>query len=307
MPSILQWFTGNRDPSIAETLTIAGVAKDLTGCTVKFKMRAVGSSTLKVDAAATIVTPAAGTVRYDWAAADVDTAATYLVWWEVTTTATGKTQDMGEAIIQILAHADGTNNYVGLEEFKTTLEMSAETFADADIMVALSAGSEKVEDITGRRFYADSDATQVRYYTPTNSDYLNIDDVITITSLKTDDAGDGTFENTWVANTDFIREPLNAAADGRPWERLSAHPSGGFSFPTSYPRAVEITGKFGWTTVPSTVKTATSILAHRYLKRLRETPLGIAGIGLDGAAVRIVSVDPDVRELLEPFIRRRFA
>jgi hypothetical protein len=45
-------YVANRNPSITDTITVDGVAQDLTGCTVKFKMRAVGSSTLKVDAAA---------------------------------------------------------------------------------------------------------------------------------------------------------------------------------------------------------------------------------------------------------------
>lgn len=303
MPSILQWFVGNRDPSIAETLTIAGVAKDLTDCTVRFKMREAQSSVLVVDQAATIVTPLAGQVRYDWLAADVDTAGTYLVWWEVTTTASGKTQDMGEALIQILPHSDGTNNYVGLEEFKTTLEMAAETFADADITVALAAASRGVDKICGRRFYPDADATQVRYYSPMRPDYLQVDDIITITSLKTDPGGDGTFEETWTLNTDYTRQPLNAAADGEPWTCLRAHPLGSFYFPTAYPRTVELTGKFGWATIPPAIKQGTTLGAHRLLKRAREVPFGIAGIGLDGSAVRIVSQDPDVVALVSHYDR----
>ena len=305
MPNLLTWFQGNRNPSISETITTGGgTAFDLTNSTVKFKMRAIGSATLKVDAAAVIVSAAAGTVRHDWLAADVDVASPYLVWWEITTA--GKTQDMNEALVDFLAHAPVARDYVELEDLKKTLRLDGLSDLDLDIREVITTASRKAEDHCERRFWADTDANQVRYYTPSDTNILDIDDIVTITSIKTDDSGDGTYENTLAVNTDFIREPLNAAADGRPWERISVHPTGTHFFPTSYPRSVEITGKFGWLAVPSTVKTATKLIAHRYVKRLRETPLGIAGFGMDGAVVRIMSVDPDVAELLEPYLRRRF-
>src|SRR4051794_37542646 len=106
------WSVGNRNPSITETITSGGSPVNLASATVKFKMRALNSSILKVDAAAVVVTPASGTVRYDWAAADVDTAGNYLVWWEVTDVATGNKQDMNEAIIEFRAHSPLTNGYV---------------------------------------------------------------------------------------------------------------------------------------------------------------------------------------------------
>ena len=42
-------YTGNRSPLLLDSITSDGVAVDLTGATVKFQMRAVGSTTLKVD------------------------------------------------------------------------------------------------------------------------------------------------------------------------------------------------------------------------------------------------------------------
>ena len=294
---------GNRSPSLADTIRVDGVAFDLTGSTVKFKMRAEGSSTLKVDTAAVVVLAAAGTVRYDWAALDVDTAGDYLFWWEVTLPS-AKTQDTPEFELVISEHVPSSPSlYVQVEEFKSTIELSGTSFSDEDVKVALRSACRAIDEICGRRFYPDADAAQVRYYSPDNYWTLYVDDIVTVTTLKTDDGGDGTFENTWTLNTDYIREPLNAAADSQPFTKLCVHPTGTHFFPVNFPRSVELTGKFGWPSVPAQVEEATGLLAHRLIKRARQAPFGISGMGIDGVAVRIMMNDPDVMMLLRPFMR----
>lgn len=304
MPDIPALYVGNKNPSITETITIDGVPKDLTGHTVKLKMRLANSSTLKVNADALVVSAVAGTVRYDWTGTDTDTAGNYLLWWEVTTTAGGNVQDVGEAFVQILAHAPVSQDYVEFEELKSTLTLQGASFADLDVKIAISSASRAIDELTDRRFYPDADAAQVRYYSPEWADVLYVDDIVTITSLKTDDAGDGTFENTLVLNTDYTREPLNAALDGEPYTCLRIHPLSSREFPIMYPRTVELTGKFGWLVPPAPIKQATTILAHRLLKRAREVPFGVSGVGIDGSVVRIMAQDPDVVSLVQPYSRR---
>lgn len=199
------------------------------------------------------------------------------------------------------------NEYVTPASLKATLELTAETYADADINVALEAASRAIDDHTNRRFYADADALQVRVYSPVARDLLRIDDLTTLTTLKTDPSGDLVFEEAWVLNTDFVLEPLNPPLiDGtskEPWTLIRVHPSGSFVFQIKYPRTAQVTGKFGWAVVPPVVKAATTILAGRYLRRARETPLGVLGLGLDGTAVRISRSDPDVATLLARLVR----
>lgn len=72
-------------PAIVATLQDAnGTAIDLTGASVRFHMRAIGSNQTTVDAAATVVTPLSGIVRYAWDAADTDTVGSYQAEFEVT-------------------------------------------------------------------------------------------------------------------------------------------------------------------------------------------------------------------------------
>jgi len=72
-------------PAIQATLKdVDGNVVDLSGATVRFHMRKQGSTTAKVDAAATIVDDVGGIVRYNWTSANTDTVGTYQAEFEVT-------------------------------------------------------------------------------------------------------------------------------------------------------------------------------------------------------------------------------
>lgn len=193
------------------------------------------------------------------------------------------------------------NEYVTSGELKATLSLTGETFADADIAVAVESASRAVDDLCGRRFYKDASAV-ARYYTPPSPRVLVIDDMVTLTSVKLDTDGDGTFGTTWTSGTEFVPLPLNAAADGKPYTRLEVRAHSSAYFRQGYDKSVEVTAIFGWDAVPPAVENATSILATILLKRMREAPFGVVALGVDTAA-RLASSDPHVRMLLDPYRR----
>lgn len=307
MTDLQIFFVGNRDPDLTGTITTDGTPDgtvlNLTSSTVKLKMRAVGSTTLKVNTAATIVSAAAGSVSYPWAAIDVDTAGYFLCSWETTTAGTILESD--EFLIEIRAHSPLTRAYLELEEMRQALSQTG-TYADPSFRRAILAASRSIDNECGRRFWLDADANQVRYYTPSATGLVFVDDLAVLTSLGVDQGGDGTFEETWVASTEYLAEPMNAVGDGRPYTRIVTPSYGTKSFALGS-RSVKVTGQFGWPSVPDPIVQATSILAARLQKRERETPLGVAGTGFDGGAVRVPKVDPDVMQLIGPYVKHTIA
>lgn len=83
--SDLTFVQSDDAPSVSGILTdAAGVAINLTTATsVRFQMRLLTDYRFTVDALATVVSPATGSVRYDWAAGDLVTAGDYEMRWRI--------------------------------------------------------------------------------------------------------------------------------------------------------------------------------------------------------------------------------
>ena len=193
-------------------------------------------------------------------------------------------------------------NYLSRDDLKNTVSLGG-SYADPDIDRALAAASRAVDDACNRRFYPDANANSVRYYTPQAFDRILIDDLLTFTSLKTSQFGDGTFTTTWTLNNTIVLEPLNASADGWPYTRIKLNPWRALlGFPHWAPRSVELTGKFGWAAPPAPIVQATGLVAKRLLERSKSA-VGI--VITTEMATRISSSDPDVRTLLSTYIREQ--
>lgn len=204
----------------------------------------------------------------------------------------------------VVSTGGGPPSYVTVPALKASLAMTGQTYADADMQTAVDAASRAVDWATHRRYYLDPDPTQVRYYTATSWRYLQIDDISVLTSVAVDRTGTGTWAEVWTAGTQYVAEPFNAPADFRPYERLTVRYLSTSFWPTLIQQGVKVTGQFGWAVLPEDIKAATSILASKLLRRVREAPFGVVTLGIDqAAAMRIARTDPDVYSLIQPYNR----
>jgi hypothetical protein len=200
-----------------------------------------------------------------------------------------------------------SNCYPTLDEFKAYLFPAGNAGAseDPEMEAAITAACRSVDVYCARRFYVDT-STSARYYpTPGWRDIVPVDDFSTTTGLtvKADTNDNGTYDQTWTINTDFIVEPVNSEADGitgLPYTTI--RPLRTLSWPTrgDRPYPIEVTAKWGWAAVPSAVKQASLIKAARVYRRAK-TPDGFAA-GESFGAIRVSNrEDPDVAMLLGPY------
>ncbi|MEU5721575.1 hypothetical protein ABZ783_07110 [Micromonospora sp. NPDC047738] len=184
--------------------------------------------------------------------------------------------------------------YVSAEDLKSFVRV-ADAVDDPQVALAVEAASRAV-DSQCRRQFGKVDAPAARRYTAQlecGRWVVDIDDLMSTTGLAVTVPG-GTV-------TGYDPEPVNAAADGRPWTRLVIS---GSRLPTGAANEVTVTAAWGWTAVPEAVKQATLLQASRFLAR-RDSPYGIAGSPDAGSEVRLLArVDPDVAVILGPYVRR---
>lgn len=174
-----------------------------------------------------------------------------------------------------------------------------DTKDDDAIDDAIEAASRMIDGLTSRAFYQAVD--EARYFTAEDSGYLEVDDLVSVTTLETDSDGDRTYEDSW-ASTDYDLEPYNGAAKGLPYTSIAITPAGRYGFPVGTARGVKITGTWGWPSVPHAIRDATIIQAIRLLKR-KDAPFGVSGSPDLGLMQSIPKVDPDVAAMVAPYRR----
>ena len=195
-----------------------------------------------------------------------------------------------------------SQGYTTLSEVKSILRITDEV-DDSLLETCIEASSRQIDTHCERVF---TSGTATRLFAPQDAYVTAIDDLVSLTSLKTSSSADSVFDITW-ASTDYQLEPLNGVSGGVYTPYTSIRAVGDYTFPTAYEEAtVEVTGVFGYATaIPTDVKQACNLMAIRQYKRY-DSPLGVAGFG-DIGVVRVSRVDPDIESLLAPYRKMRFA
>ena len=190
-----------------------------------------------------------------------------------------------------------TNGYCTLADLKARIftdTPSVDAARDALIEGTIEAASRWIDTWTGHQFFA---TTATRYFTADHRDWLPVPDLLTVTTLKTDDDGNRVYETTWAA-TDYDLHPFN----NPPYQWIELPPNGLKTFPL-YARGVEIAGTWGYASAtPDAVNEACLLLAARLWKR-KDTILGVSGVSQLGQLTVKVPVDDDIRGLLAAYMR----
>lgn len=166
---------------------------------------------------------------------------------------------------------------------------------DATYFDRLAAAASRVVDEhcgrNGSRQFGQVDEPEARTYT-SGARRVSIDDLMTTTGLVVD--VDGTPYVEPVAGWASLLWPANAPQRGRPWERLTLGTC-------HIGSVVTVIGRWGWSSIPDGVVTATLLQGHRLHIR-RDSPYGVAGTFAEGSEMRLLArVDPDVKVALAPY------
>lgn len=187
------------------------------------------------------------------------------------------------------------NGYCTLADLKTRFDVLDST-DDTILEQNIEAASRQIDGMCGRHFYQEEATTH--YYAAEDWNQADVDDLVSVTTLSTDEDGDRVYETVWGA-TDFELGPGDAA----PYTRIYVTPNGMYAFPFER-KSIQVVGVFGWSEVPHAIREATLLLAARLFKR-KDSPMGAQIGNQQLGALSIPGKDPDVERLLAPY--RKFA
>lgn len=180
--------------------------------------------------------------------------------------------------------------YATAAEYRAAIDKSDAT-EDLELLADLTAISRWLDRTLNRHFTKDA-APVARVFVPYCPTVVDVDDLVSVTSIKVDEDADGDFadETAWDAS-EYELLPRNAAlgSEARPYWQIAATPWGARRFSNR----VEVTGVWGWPAVPEAIKRATIHLTA--ILRL-ETPRATATVNDLG---QLIQMTPQARRIVD--------
>jgi len=193
-------------------------------------------------------------------------------------------------------------SYATLAEFKAAVGITDST--DDGALQSVLDATDTLIDLYCDRKTGFGTASETRFYTAEDYQYVLTDDLVSVTTLQTDDDANGTYETTWTSGTDYVLAPRNAALDGFPYTEIDTSVTWPRNFPKDVYLGVRVVGVFGFPSVPAAVKQAEIIQAGAVWNS-RTAPFGVIGSADLGGILRMSrALHPEAALILEPYRKR---
>jgi hypothetical protein len=259
----------------------------------------------------TVNDPSGASTTYTYAAAQINRSGAGLYFkdipsptageWSFTWAGTGTVPDVVHGSYTVLETNLG-HLYATPQMIKSRVGLSpTDTSNDYELQGSCYAASRAIETMCSRVFWRGTDTRAF----DNEGDLFRVDlgpynDLVSVTTIKTDNDGDGVFETT-MASSDYQLWPTNTSGpEQRPY--TAVHRLGGFwpvtYWPTTRPERIQITGMFGWPSVPWPITEAAKMLAAEFYK-MKDAPFGVANVGEFGQ-VQLRS-NPRIADLIAPY------
>ena len=186
--------------------------------------------------------------------------------------------------------------HLGLSDAITPSGQMVDAARNARYQLALDTASAMVDQDTGRVF---TSTVATKTLMSAGEQMLVVPDLVSVTSIKVDEDGDGVFEET-LAATDYELLSFNETHAGWPYQAINRIDDV-WPIPVwgGRRRLVEVAGTWGWASVPVPIKQACLIMAARQVAR-GNASLGVQGVS-DFGPFSIRNSDPDYIALIRPY------
>jgi hypothetical protein len=256
--STVFYDSANELATLSNTFRVAGAATDPTTVTLTV-VDPLGDDTVYTQAGGDFThTPASG-------AYSIDIPCTTVGLWTYRWEGTGAASDSEPGSWNV-ASGNFSDLCITPEQLKSRTGIS-DSLDDREILGVCRAITEWIEDTHCETVFARRMATVL--LEPCGYYSVQTPDLVSVTTLKTDDDADGVFETTW-ATSDYELQPVNAAAHIRPKPYTAIAAVGSRLFPVTTARygrkaRAQLVGVLGWPSMPAPVTEAAGLLGADYL------------------------------------------